>query len=111
MPSAVPEVFSLNSELFKNTKSSNLKKAELGIAFDPEFQLKHIPDLNGLLKVDILLTNAEPHVENPKLAKFKWINAKGSPNIGLYESVKNTLQELKPAHKVIYSYYIKTNQN
>lgn len=109
-PVAVPEAFLLNSTLFKNTKSSNLKKTEFGIAFDPEFQLKRIPDLNGLLEVDIVLTNAKPHVDNPKLAKFKWINAKGSLNTGLYESVINTLQELKPVNKVIYSYYIKTNQ-
>lgn len=109
-PVAVAEVFSLNGELFKNTKKSNIKKAEFGISFDPKFQLKHIPDLNGLLKIDIVLNNAEPKVDDPKLGKFKWINAKGVPNIGLYESVKNTLLELKPANKVIYSYYIKTNQ-
>ncbi|HTE01457.1 MAG TPA: hypothetical protein VK668_19355 [Mucilaginibacter sp.] len=109
-PTAVPDFFLLNKQLFKNTKSGDIKKAEFGISFDPKFKLKDLPDPNGLLKIDIVLNTAEPKVDNPKLNKFKWINAKGVPNIGLYESIKNTMQELKPTNKVIYSYYIKTNQ-
>ena len=104
------EVFTLNKPLFVNTKKSDKKNVELGIAFDPKFNLKNIQDPSGLMKVDILLSTATPNLTGAKLAKFQWLNAKHTPNLALYESVKNTLQELKPANAVIYSYYIKTQQ-
>lgn len=109
---AVPvnEVFSFNKSLFNNTKISNTKNVELGVSFDPRFNLKNIQNPEGLLKVDLLLNTATPNLAGEKLSKFQWVNAKRTPNTALYESVKNTLQELQPAHKVIYSYYIKTQQ-
>lgn len=104
------EVFTLNKPLFTNTKTTDIKNAEFGVSFDPKFNLKNIQNPEGLVKVDILLSTATPNLENAKLSKFQWVNAKQVPNIALYESIKNTLQELKPAHKLIYSYYIKTQQ-
>ncbi|WP_158797878.1 hypothetical protein [Pedobacter sp. L105] len=104
------EVFILNKSLFTNTKASENKKVEFGVAFDPKFNLKNIKNPEGLVKVDILLNTAKPNLTNAKLSKFQWINSENIPNIALSESIKNTLQELKPANKVIYSYYIKTQQ-
>jgi hypothetical protein len=104
------EVFTLNKALFTNTKTYDNKNAEFGVAFDPKFNLKNIQNPQGLVKVDIVLNTSTPNLANAKLSKFQWVNAKHVPNIALYESVKNTLQELKPANKVIYSYYIKTQQ-
>ncbi|WP_367867245.1 hypothetical protein [Pedobacter sp. WC2423] len=106
----VSEVFILNKTLFTNTRNQDHKNVEFGVSFDPKFNLKNIPDPNGIIKVDIILNTAIPNLINAKLSKFQWVNAKHVPNIALYESVKNTLQELKPANKVIYSYYIKTQQ-
>jgi len=104
------EVFTLNKTLFTNTKNTDNKNVEFGVAFDPKFNIKNISNPEGLIKVDIVLNTANPNLTNTKLSKFQWVNAKQVPNIALYESVKNTLQELKPANKVIYSYYIKTQQ-
>jgi len=104
----VNHVFTLNQALFKNTRTSDPENAEFGVSFDSGFKLKNIPDPNGILKVDILLNTAIPNSANPELSKFKWVNAHQKPNIALYESIKNTLQELKPAHQIVYSYYIKT---
>jgi hypothetical protein len=104
------EIFTLNQTLFTNTSKTDLKKAEFGVAFDPKFNIKNIADPKGLIKVDIVINSAVPNLSNAKLAKLQWVNAKNVPNIALAESVKNTLQELKPTNKVIYSYYIKTEQ-
>ena len=99
--------FRLNQSLFDNTSKSDNKHVELGISFAPKFK----PADDTLLKINIVLTAATPNIDSPKLEKFKWTNAKGTPNTALYESVKNTLLELKPENKIIYTYYMKTNQN
>ncbi len=104
------DVFTLNTVLFANTKKANHHQVELAVSFDPKFSLKHIPDPNALIKVDIILTNSIPNISGAKISKFQWINAQGKENIALSESIKNTLLELKPSRKVIYSYYIKTQQ-
>lgn len=108
----LPEVFTLNKELFKNTKATDKTKAQFGVSFDPKYNLKNISNPNGLIRVDIVLNSAEPNLSNPTLDKFKWTNSKAIPNVALYESIKTTLQEVgvKPSNKVIYSYYIKTLQ-
>ncbi|WP_406824601.1 hypothetical protein [Pedobacter sp. KACC 23697] len=108
--SPLNEVFTLNQTLFSNTRAANPKHAELGIAFDPKFSVANIRNPDGLIKVDILTNTARPNLQGAKMAKFEWINAKNTPNTALSESIKNTLQELKPADKVVYSYYIKTKQ-
>ncbi|UQD57224.1 hypothetical protein [Flavobacterium sp. K5-23] len=106
------EVFSLNKELFVNTKKSNKKKVELGVSFDSNFNLKNISNPTGLIRVDLVINNANPNISNSKLDMFKWssITSKGNQNLALYESIKNTLldEKVKPSNKVIYSYYIKT---
>jgi hypothetical protein len=109
---AIPlnEVFTLNQPLFKNTRTTDHKNAEFGVSFAPAFKLKNIQNPEGIVKVDIVLNTATPNLANAKLSKFQWVNSHQVPNIALYESIKNTLQELKPAHKIIYSYYIKTQQ-
>ncbi|WP_344851664.1 hypothetical protein [Pedobacter jeongneungensis] len=104
------EVFTLNQTLFSNTRAANPKHAELGVAFDPKFSAANIRNPDGLIRVDILSNTATPNLQGAKMAKFEWINAKNIPNTALSESIKNTLQELKPVDKVVYSYYIKTKQ-
>lgn len=106
----INEVFTLNQTLFTNTKALNPKHVELGVSFDPKFSLVNIHNPDGLVKVDILVNAATPNLQGTKMSKFEWINAKSTPNTALSESIKNTLQELKPVDKVVYSYYIKTKQ-
>lgn len=108
--SPLNEVFTLNQTLFTNTRASNPKHIEFGVAFDPKFSVTNIHNPDGLVKVDILSNTAIPNLQGTKMAKFEWINTKNIPNTALAESIKNTLQELKPVDKVVYSYYIKTKQ-
>jgi len=105
----LPEVFVLNKELFSNNKNSHKDNVEFAIAFDPKFNIKNIPNPDGLMKVDIIINSATPNLTNPTLDKFKWKNSKGIENKGLYESIKSTLDDVKPLNKSIYTYYIKTN--
>lgn len=110
-PANLNEVFALNKALFDNTKASGLKNVELGVIFHPGFDLKKIQNPEGLMKVDLVLTSAEANLSNAKLAKFQWLNTRNKPNTALLESIKNTLAELAPASKTVYSYYIKTKSN
>jgi len=111
---AIHDFFNLNKELFANTKKTDAKKTELSIAFDPKFSVKNLSNPQGLTRVDIIIKNAEPNASNSKLEFFKWASTtkKGSQNLALYESIKNTLTDskVKPNGKTIYSYYIKTLQ-
>jgi len=106
------DVFTLNKVLFGNTKNTDSKKVELGVSFDPKFSNKNISNPQGLMRVDIVINSATANTSNPKLDWFKWQSTtkKASQNVALYESIKNTLidTKVKPAAKVIYSYYIKT---
>lgn len=104
------EVFTLNQTLFTNTRASNPKRVEFGVSFDSKFSVANIHNPDGLVKVDILSNTPTPNLQGGKMAKFEWVNAKNIPNTALSESIKNTLQELKPVDKVVYSYYIKTKQ-
>ncbi|WP_293784386.1 hypothetical protein [uncultured Pedobacter sp.] len=104
------EVFTLNQTLFANTRASNPKHVEFGVSFDPKFSIANIPNPDGLIKVEILPSTVTPNLQGAKMTKFEWINSKNAPNTALSESIKNTLQELKPVDKVVYSYYIKTKQ-
>lgn len=109
-PVAQTEVFTLNQQLFKNTKGDDKKNTELGVSFDPKFNVKNIQNPRGLLRVDVVLKSAQPNLSNPILDQFKWINASGVPNTALRASIVNTLQDFKPENQVIYSYYIKTTE-
>jgi hypothetical protein len=109
-PQALNDVFVLNQTLFSNTLRDDKSKTEIGIAFSPLFAADKIPDAKGLIRVVVSIGKAVVNSSNPVLEKFRWVNAGGTPNAGLYESVKSTLDELKPANKAIYSYYIKTTE-
>ncbi|WP_431293524.1 hypothetical protein [Pedobacter sp. P26] len=52
--SRLNEVFTLNQSLFTNTRASNPKHVEFGVAFDPKFSVANIHNPDGLVKVDIL---------------------------------------------------------
>lgn len=108
--SLLNDVFVLNKTLLANTRNSDQKNTEIAVSFDPKFNLKNIQNPDALVKVDVLLADAQPNLKNSKLSKFQWINARQVPNVALYESIKNTLEEVKPVNKNIYSYYIKTKQ-
>jgi len=104
------DVFILNQALFTNTYQSDKTKTEIGVAFAPAFNAAKIPDARGLTRVVVSVVKAAVNSSNPVLEKLKWTTAGGMTNSALYESVKSTLDELKPDGKTIYTYYIKTTE-
>jgi hypothetical protein len=104
------DLFVLNKVLFDNTLKTDKSKTEIAIAFAPGFAMDKIINPGGLMKIVLNIRQAVANTSNPVLEKFKWINKNGVPNVGLYESVKSTLDELKSADKTIYTYYIKTTE-
>ncbi|MFN8297276.1 MAG: hypothetical protein U0T69_13850 [Chitinophagales bacterium] len=109
----LPEVFTFNKKLFENNKTDNNKKVELAVSFDTKFNLNNIENPQGLIRVDIVINNSNPSTPSDELFKWQSTTKKGSQNVALFESIKNTLldDKVKPTNKVIYSYYIKTNNN
>jgi hypothetical protein len=110
VPQALNDVFTLNNTLFSNTFRSDKKKAEIGITFSPHFGSDKISNPKGLIRIVVMIRESAVSNSNPVLEKFKWVNQNGILNAGLYESLKSTLDELKPTHKAIYTYYIKTTE-
>jgi hypothetical protein len=111
-PVELKDLFSLNQVLFNNTKMTDPSKTEIAIAFHPDFNLKNLPAMPVLTRVDLIVRGIEPRAQNTKLDLFKWqsLTKPGQTNEALYQSVLNALtdERLLPKNKVIYSYYIKT---
>jgi cation transport regulator ChaC len=62
--------------------------------------------------VDYVIETTEENY-TAQLEAFKWnsvINAANGVNSSLYESIRNTLQEVKPTG-ILYSYYLKLEPN
>jgi hypothetical protein len=107
---SLTDVFILNQTLFTNTFQSDKGKTEIGVSFAPAFNATKIPNAKSLIRVVVSVGKTTVNSSNPVLEKFKWTTSGGMTNAALYESVKSTLEELKPAGKAIYTYYIKTTE-
>ncbi len=107
------EVFSFNKVLFTNTiANTGKRKAELGVSFHPNFSDKNTVTPGGLIRVDIVIKTVTTNLSDTALSLFQWpsTTVAGVQNTALLESIKTTMQDekIKPANKIIYSYYIKT---
>ncbi|MFD0749194.1 hypothetical protein ACFQZS_03510 [Mucilaginibacter calamicampi] len=107
-PKSLDDAFVLNQNLLTNTTRTDSKKGEIGIAFSQQFAPDKVS--GSLTKIVLTLREASVNTANPVLDKFRWINKNGVPNTGLYDSIKSTLEEVKPRDKTIYTYYIKTTE-
>ena len=101
------EVFVLNTELYNNGFKDSKNKIELGTKYHGNFNGSQITNPNGLLRVDIVIADCNPNFD--KLGMFKWesTTVKGRTNDALAEGIRNTLDNVNPKGKVIYSYFIK----
>lgn len=102
-PAQIHDAFVLNQELFKNTMNADPSKIEIGIDLKPEFSGK-IGGYNqgDIIRLDVVIAECEPNISELS-SLFSW-----SGNSNLADAIKNTLQNLKPENRVIYSYFVKT---
>ncbi|TWR26796.1 hypothetical protein FPZ42_07090 [Mucilaginibacter achroorhodeus] len=103
-------VFGLNQALFMNTSHDDRSKTEIGLSLADDLQGLNSPGSNRLVRVVINISKVKVNTTNTVMDKFRWINADGIANTALYESVRNTLDDLRPVNKTIFTYYIKTAQ-
>ena len=99
----IMDAFVLNQTLFANTLQTDPSKVEIGIDFKPGFS----GSIGGyqpgdMIRLDIVIAECEPNI-SALSSLFSW-----QGNSNLADAIKNTLQNLKPENRVIYSYFIKT---
>ena len=103
-PAQIMDAFVLNQTLFANTLQADPSKVEIGIDFKPGFS----GSIGGyqpgdMIRLDVVIAKCEPNISGLSLL-FSW-----EGNSNLTDAIKNTLQNMKPENRVIYSYFIKTN--
>jgi len=107
-----PEIFDFDKEIFAGHLKNDPAKISLNTVFHSNYKIKGIKKSNALIRIDYIIEDASPNIENPLLNDFSWssvIKKENGVNQSLYSAVKRTLQEstINPKGKIIYSYYIK----
>jgi hypothetical protein len=105
----INEMFELNSELYNNGFKANKDKIEIGTKFHPNFDGSQIINPGGLLRVDVVIADCNPNFDRLGIFKWKSTTEKDKMNESLSEAIRNTLDGVNPKGKIIYSYFIKTN--
>ena len=102
-PAQIMDAFELNQTLFENTMRTNPSKVEIGIDLKPGFS-GNIGGYNqgDMIRIDVIIAECEPNISQLS-SLFSW-----NGNSNLADAIKNTLQNMKPENRVIYSYFIKT---
>lgn len=105
------EVFTFDSQIFKDHLKNSPDKVELLTTFHSNYKIKSITNPSALLRIDYVIDDAAFNSENPQLKDFEWnsIVTKDVVNNSLLEAIRNTLQDpsVSPKGKVLYTYYIK----
>ena len=99
----IMDVFELDQLLFDNTKAKDPKKVEIGIKFKDGFS-GTIAGYNpgDMIRLDVIMKECEPNIQRVE-ELFTW-----QGNTNLADAIKNTLQNMKPEKRVVYTYFIKT---
>jgi hypothetical protein len=105
---SISEVFDFDTSIFSDRLKNSPEEVELVTTFHKNFSGKIDSSEPRILRVDYVIETTEENY-NAQLEAFKWnsvINAANGVNSSLYESIRNTLQEVKPKG-IVYSYYLK----
>ncbi len=108
----IPEIFDYESNIFKDRLKNSPKEVELITIFHKNYNGKFAANDQKLLRIDYVVKNTSENYSN-QLEDFKWnsiINSSNGVNSSLFESIRNTLQEVKPSG-ILYSYYLKLEPN
>ncbi len=109
---ALTEVFDVEASIFSDRLKNSPKEVELVTVFHKNFTGNLESSEPRIVRVDYVIETTEENY-TAQLEAFKWnsvINAANGVNSSLYESIRNTLQEVKPTG-ILYSYYLKLEPN
>ena len=102
-PAQIMDAFVLNQTLFENTMHTDPCRVEIGIDLKPGFSGNIGGYSSGdMIRLDVVIAECEPN-DSRLSSLFSW-----GDNSNLADAIKNTLQNMKPENRVIYSYFIKT---
>jgi hypothetical protein len=109
----INEIFDVDRKVFNQQMVNTPKKVELKTIFHANFKTsKNKSQDPTILRLDYVVNNSE--VNYKKIDDFKWKSiipgSNGKLNTSLYESIRNTLQDVKP-RRILYSYYMKLEPN
>jgi uncharacterized protein YdeI (BOF family) len=108
----INEIFDIDRNVFKGQMVNTPKKVELKTIFHPNFKMKFKSQKPIILRLDYIINKSD--INYKKIDDFKWKSiipgSNGKLNTSLYESIRNTLQEVKPK-RILYSYYMKLEPN
>ena len=102
------EIFDFDASIFSDRLKNSPEEVELVTIFHKNFAGNLDPSVPRIVRVDYVIETTEENY-TAQLEAFKWnsvINAANGVNSSLYESIRNTLQEVKPTG-ILYSYYLK----
>jgi hypothetical protein len=102
------EMFDFDASIFSDRLKNSPKEVELITTFHKNFAGKFTNKDQVILRIDYVMDATEENY-NSQLNDFKWnsiINTTNRENTSLYESIRNTLQAVKPKG-ILYSFYLK----
>jgi len=108
----ISEVFDFDVSIFSDRLKNSPEEVELVTIFHKNFEGNLDASEPRIVRVDYVIETTEENY-TAQLEAFKWnsvINASNGINSSLYESIRNTLQEVKPSG-ILYSYYLKLESN
>lgn len=105
-PRVIRDMLVFDNNLFTSSKTKDSKHAELAINFDPRFTGSIFGESeegkNNLLRIDIVVTDAEICSQEKINSLFAW-----DGNDCLSSAIRNVLQDMKPIGKPVYSYFVR----
>lgn len=105
---AIPEIFDFDASIFSDRLKNSPNEVELVTIFHKNFAGKFNNTDQVILRLDYLVETTEENYTG-QLDAFKWnsvISKLNGVNNSLHESIRNTLQTVKPKG-ILYSYYLK----
>lgn len=104
---AIPEIFDFDASIFSDRLKNSPKEVELATTFHKNFSGKFTNTDQVILRLDYIVETTEENYSG-QLDAFKWksVITSGFENNSLYESIRNTLQAVKPKG-ILYSFFLK----
>lgn len=104
---AIPEIFDFDASIFSDRLKNSPKEVELVTTFHKNFSGKFTNTDQVILRLDYIVETTEENYAG-QLDAFKWksVITSGFENNSLYESIRNTLQAVKPKG-ILYSFFLK----